>query len=118
VPLQTLGHFRKQTSLRVRNAFGRGAIIQDSQQQRARLGCCVGAANRDLTGHLACVFRNDLTERIPLDGNLLPSLDLVVQVDQKLDEPAVGRKNDVPAIRDKNVCVAACATHWAGNVIP
>ena len=44
----------------ISDAFGRGAIIQDGQQQRARLGCCVGAANRDLACHFACVFRNDL----------------------------------------------------------
>src|SRR4029077_15638205 len=96
-----------ETSLWVRSALRRGAIIQESQQQRARLGGCVGAANRDLAGHFAGVFHDDFTECIPLDGDLLPSLDLVVQVDQKLDEPAVGRKNEVPAVGDENVRVAA-----------
>jgi hypothetical protein len=99
----------------IRGAFLRGAIIEDNHQQCAGLGGCIGAAGRDLAGHLACVFREDFTECIPLDGDLLPNLDLVLQVDQKLDVPAVGSENDVPAVRDENVSVAACATHWAGN---
>jgi hypothetical protein len=53
-------HLRRRTSLWVRSAFRRRAIIKDSQQQGARLGGCIGAANRDL----------------------------VVQVDQKLDKAA------------------------------
>jgi hypothetical protein len=38
---------RRRTSLWVRSAFRRRAIIKDSQQQGARLGGCIGAANRD-----------------------------------------------------------------------
>jgi hypothetical protein len=79
---------RRRTSLWVRSAFRRRAIIKDSQQQGARLGGCIGAANRDLAGHFAGVFCDDFPECVALDGNLLPDFDLVVQVDQKLDKAA------------------------------
>jgi hypothetical protein len=48
-------HLRRRTSLWVRSAFRRRAIIKDSQQQGARLGGCIGAANRDLDDFPACV---------------------------------------------------------------
>ena len=61
------------------------------------------------------VYSATTSPNVPLDRELLPGLDLVVQLDEKLDEPTLGGKNKVPAVRDENIRVAAGAAHWAGN---
>ena len=56
----------------------------------------------DLAGHHAGVLRNDLAKGIALDGDLLTGVDLVVQPDQELDEPALGRQDGVRALPTKS----------------
>ncbi len=47
----------------------------------------------DLSGHAACIFRNHFAETVALDSHLLSGFDLVIELDQMLDEPALGRKD-------------------------
>ena len=51
-------------------------VEKDEYQGIARLGHCIAALAHYLSGHAACIIRNDLTEAIALDGNLLSGFDL------------------------------------------
>src|SRR5260370_845376 len=46
-----------------------------------------------LAGHAACIFRNHFAEAVALDGHLLSGFDFVVELDQVLDQPALGCAN-------------------------
>ena len=62
---------------------------KDECQGIAGLGHCVATLARDLSGHAACIFRNHFAEAVALDGHLLSGFDLVIELDQMLDEPAL-----------------------------
>src|SRR4029077_20335319 len=90
-------------------------VEKGEYQGIARLGHCIAALVRYLSGHAACILRNHLTEAIALDGNLLSGFDLVVEFDQMLNEPARSGQDRVRAVADKDSHVLACTSHWPGN---
>ena len=80
---------QKRTSFSQRvEAINRSAVVEDSYKHVARFRRCVSAAGRDLTGDAAAIFRDDFTECVALNGDLLPGCDLFLQLDQQLNETA------------------------------
>ena len=75
-------------------------VEKDEYQGIARLGHCIAALARYLSGHAACILRNHLAEAIALDGNLLSGIDLVVEFDQMLNETARGGQDRVRAVTE------------------
>src|SRR4051794_10716180 len=55
-----------------------------------------------LSGHAACIFRNHFAETVALDGHLLSGFDLVIELDQMLDEPALGCEDRKRTVTDKD----------------
>src|SRR6266851_7716818 len=107
---------QKRTSLSQRvDAIRLWTIVEDSHEHVARFRCYIGAIGRDLAADAAGVFRNDLSERIALNGDSLSGLDVVVQLDQKLNEPATGREHSMSTVADKDACVFTGASHRPGD---
>src|SRR5215475_5662029 len=98
-----------------RNVLRPRLVEKDEYQGIARLGHCIAALARYLSGHAAGIFRNDLTEAIALDGNLLSGFNLVVELDQMLNETARGGQDRERTIADKDGHVLPCTSHWPGN---
>src|ERR1700756_2987841 len=90
-------------------------IEKDEYQGVAGLGHCIAALARYLSGHAACILRDHLAEAIALDCNLLSGLNLVVEFDQMLNEPARSGQDRERAVTDKDSHVLACTSHWPGN---
>jgi len=67
-----------------RNVLRPRFFEKDEYQGVAGLGHRIAALAGYLSGHAACILRNDLAEAIALDGNLLSGLDLFVEFDQML----------------------------------
>src|SRR5262245_66104361 len=98
-----------------RNVLQPRLVEKDEYQGVARLGHCIAALTRYLSGHAACILRNDLAEAIALDGNLLSGFDLVVEFDQMLNEPTRAGQDRERAVTDEDSHVLACTSHWTGN---
>src|ERR1700722_15325728 len=68
----------------------RRCLVENNECQGvAGLGHRVAMLACDLSGHAACIFRNHFAETVALDGHLLSGFDLVIELDQMLDEPAL-----------------------------
>ena len=78
-------------------------------------GSDIASLARYLPGHAACIFRNHFAETVALDGDLLSGFDLVVELDQMLDEPALGCQDRERAVADENTRVLACTSHRSGK---
>src|SRR5690348_2319005 len=87
-------------------------VEKDECQGIARLGHCIAALGRYLSSHAARILRNDFTEAIALDGNLLSGFDLVVELDQMLNEAARAGQDRERTVADKDGHVLACTSHW------
>src|SRR6516162_4030664 len=98
-----------------RNVLRPRLVEKNEYQGIARLGHGIAALAHYLSSHAACILRNDLTEAIALDGNLLSGFDLVVEFDQMLNETARGGQDRVRAVADKDSHVLAGTSHWPGN---
>src|SRR5262249_8064963 len=83
------------------DAVGCGAIVKDSQKHIAGFRRRVRAEGSNLAVDDAGIFRDDLTECIALNRDLLPGRDFILEVDEKLDEAAAGREHAVTAVADK-----------------
>src|SRR6516164_11443020 len=107
---------QKRTSFSQRvEAINRSAVVEDSYKHVARFRRCVSAVGRDLTGDAAAILRDDFTECVALNGELLPGYDFVLQLDQQLNEPTTAREHRVSAVADKETCVLAGASHRSGD---
>lgn len=95
--------------------FLRRALVENHHERNAWLGRRIAPTRRDLASDFGCILRDDFAEGVALDGNLLPNLDLVVQLDQKLNESAMCRKDCMGAIADEDASVPPGASHRAGN---
>jgi len=84
-------------------AVRRRLVEKDECQGVAGLGHRVATLARYLSGRAACIFRNHFAETVPLDGHLLSGFDLVIELDQMLDEPALGCKDRERTVADKDV---------------
>jgi hypothetical protein len=77
------------------SALQRCLIEQNEGKRVAGLGCRVATQARHLSRNAAGVLCDDLAEAIALDRDFLSSFDLVVQLDQMFDEPALSSRSSV-----------------------
>src|SRR5271156_3211020 len=96
-------------------AVRRPLVEKDECERVAGLGHRVATLARYFSGHAACIFRNHFTETVALDGHLLSGFDLVVELDQMLDETALGCQDRKRTVADENTHVPARASHWPGQ---
>src|ERR1700761_1977475 len=93
----------------------RRLVEKDECERVAGLGHRVATLARYLSGHAACIFRNHFAETVALDGHLLSGFDLVVELDQMLDEPALGCQDRERTVADKDPRVLGGTPHWPGE---
>src|SRR6201996_9530061 len=93
----------------------RRLVEKDECERVAGLGHRVATLARYLSGHAACIFRNHFAEGVALDGDLLSGFERVVELDQMLDEPALGCQDRERTVADENTHVLSCTSQWPGK---